>query len=60
MDAYKPLSSTFSNWSFVSGRGAWEEMKGGGLIFFCHLQRGLEIVLMKRWEEAGVKTQNYF
>jgi hypothetical protein len=51
MDAYKPLSSTLSDWSFVSGRG---------IDFLCPLQRGLEIVLMKRWEEAGVKTQNYF
>ena len=59
MDAYKPLSSTLSDWSFVSGRGIWEEMKEG-LDFLCPLQRGLEIVLMKRWEEAGVKTQNYF
>ena len=34
MDAYKPLSSTL-----VSGRGIWEEMKGG-LDFFLSLAKG--------------------
>ena len=44
MDAYKPLSSILSDWSFVSGRGIWEEMKGGGggggLDFFLSLAKG--------------------
>lgn len=39
MDAYKPLSSTLSDWSFVSCRGAWEEMKGG-LDFVLSLAKG--------------------
>jgi hypothetical protein len=37
MDAYKPLSSTLSDWSFVSGRGIWEEMKGASFVFSRHL-----------------------